>query len=159
MPWNSNYAGVDREATWAALFAYFKTNLTGFVTIGRKHVKPPELAIDAQPAFFLVQMRERRGGMKRGLPNPLTLYGFIILYVAAPALMEVPGQEEQLAATTLNGFFKQIDDLMKPDNPGTGKFTIGGLVEECSIEGEVDQDPGIFGSQAAAILPVRIVVP
>lgn len=157
--WATNYAGIDREPIWNGLLEYFKSNLTGFVTMGRKHVKPPELTPAQQPAFFLVQMREHRPGMKRGLPNAVTLYGFIILYVSAPALIESPGQETELAATTLNGFFKQIDDAMEPDNERTGRFTIGGLVEECSLEGAVDMDPGIFGTQAAAILPLRIVVP
>jgi hypothetical protein len=158
--WNDSYAGVDREAIWAALFAYLQTQLSAsFVTMGRKHIQPPALSLDAQPALFLLQIRERRQGSKRGLPNEIVLHGLIVLYVPAPATDELPGQEQELAATALNGFFQAIDDAMRPDNQMTGKFTIGGLVEDCAIEGEVDQDPGIFGPQAAAILPIRIVVP
>ncbi|MDP9039837.1 MAG: hypothetical protein M3O02_11295 [Acidobacteriota bacterium] len=157
--WTDYYAGIDREALWSALFAHFQASLTGFATMGRRHIQPPHLPQDSQPAFFLVQVREKRGGTMRGTPNRLTLHGFIILYTPAPVTDEVPGTEQQLAATTLNGFFKQIDDALKPDSRDTGKFTLGGLVTECAIEGEVDQDPGLFTSQAAAILPIYMLVP
>jgi hypothetical protein len=157
--WTDVYAGVDREAIWAALFAHFQAKLSGFETMGRRHLQPPNLPQEVQPAFFLVQLQEERGGTKRGTPNPLELHGLIILYVPAPATDEIPGTETQLAATLLNGFLKQIDDALVPDDISTGKFTIGGRVKECAIEGRVDQDPGIFTSQAAAVLPIHMLVP
>lgn len=164
MQLSSQYAGVDREAIWAALFAWFQLKLLTsnggpLITVGRKHVHPNALPQDSQPAMFVVQLREKRMGQKQGTPNKLELHGYLIFYTPAPSTDEIPGQETQLAATTLNTFFKAVDDAMVPDNVRTGKFTIGGLVTECVIEGEVDQDPGLFGTQAAAILPVRILVP
>ena len=156
------YFSINREAIWAGLFTYFQNN-TGlasqFVSMGRRHVQPPELVLALQPAFFLVQVKEQHEPPKGGMPTRLCLHGFIIIYVPAPVVDEDIGQETVLAATTLNQIYKAIDDALQPDNPGTGKFTIGGLATHCWIEGDTDQDPGLFGQQAAAILPIRILVP
>ena len=156
----SQFTGVDREAIWVALFEHLQAKLAGhFQTIGRRHVQPPQLPLDAQPALFCVQVREPRGGGSRGLPNTLTLKGYLIIYCVAPATQESPGEETVLAATTLNTLFKAIDDALVPDNVITGHFTLGGIVQGCWIEGHVDQDPGIFTNQAAAIIPISILVP
>ena len=160
MPLLSQYGGVDREAVWVALFTYLQSTMGGFFqTIGRKHVMPPELPMEAQPALFVVQVKEHRSGSGKGQPNNLMLSGFLIVYLIAPVTDEAPGQESQLVATQLNMIFKALDDAFAPDNPTTGKFTLGGLVTSCFIEGEVDQDPAIFQNQAAAILPIHILVP
>lgn len=159
-PWQQKYAGVDREAIWTALFAWFQTQIGGyFTTMSRKHLMPPELSLEAQPAFFLVQLKEQRAGSTQGTPNKLAMHGCIVIYLPAPETNETPGSETQLAATNLNAIYRAIDYAMVPDNLQTGKFTVGGLVTHCWIEGDLDQDPGIFSSQAAAILPIHILVP
>lgn len=159
-PWQQKYAGVNREAIWAALFAHFQTLLSGyFQTMSRKHLMPPGLPQEAQPGFFLVQMKEQRAGSMQGTPNKLVIHGYIIIYLTAPETNELPGSETQLAATNLNTIYQALDYAMVPDNLQTGKFTIGGLVTHCWVEGDLDQDPGIFSSQAAAIVPIHILVP
>lgn len=159
-PYQQRYAGVDREAIYAALFAHFQVWLGGlFVTMSRRHIMPPQLAVEAQPAFFFVQAKEQRAGNLTGQQNKLALHGFLIVYLPAPETNQLPGSETQLASTRLNAMFKAIDDALTPDNVQTGKFTIGGLVTHCWIEGDLDQDPGIFTSQAAAIIPLHILVP
>lgn len=156
----SVYQSIDREAIWAALFAYFQTKLSGqFTVMGRKHKMPPDLTTAEQPAFFLVQVKESHGPKPKGVPTRLTLHGFIILYALAPTIDQPVGAETALAATTLNDMYKAIDQALLPDNLGTGAFTLGGLVSHCWIEGETDQDPGILSDQAAAILPIHILVP
>ena len=127
--------------------------------MSRKHLMPPDLTFEAQPAFFLVQTKESRAGSMQGTPNKLALHGFIILYLSAPETNELPGEETALASSLLNEIFQAIDYALVPDNMQTGKFTLGGLVTHCWIEGELDQDPGIFTAQAAAILPIHILVP
>ncbi len=155
------YASVDREAIWAALYNWMVAQVGNqFVSIGRKHVPPPDLVPAAQPALFVVQVKETHVPQKPpGVPTKLILHGFFIVYCAAPAADEDIGAETVLAATTLNGLFLAIDNAMQPDNPVTGKFTLGGLVTHCWLEGDTDMDPGIFGDQAAAILSVHILVP
>ena len=156
----NQYSSVDREVIWSALFAHFQSKLKdNFVTMSRRHVMPPELPVEAQPAFFQLQLRERREGSKRGLPNMMVLSGFLIIYLPSPSTGEILGSETLLAATQLNAIYKAIDDALLPDNAQTGKFTIGGLVTECLIAGEIVQDPGIFSDQATAMLPIHLLVP
>lgn len=145
--------GATSPVTW-------KDSGAGFVSIGRKHKSPPDLGMAEMPALFVVQIKETHAPQKHpGYPSRLTLHGFLILYAQAPIADEDIGTETVLAATMLNALYERIEDVMQPDNIGTGKFTLGGLVEHCWIEGDTDQDPGILGPLAAAILPVHILVP
>jgi hypothetical protein len=131
----------------------------GFVSIGRKHKPPPDLGQAEQPALFLVQVKEQRIPQKPpGFPSKLILHGFLILYLQGPVADEDIGAETVLAATQINQLLFAIDQALEPDDPGTGKFTIGGLVTHCWIEGDVSQDPGIMGPQCAVILPLHIRV-
>ena len=156
----AQYQAVDREAIWAALFAWFQAKLgSQFVSMGRRHIAPPELVTALQPAFFLVGVKESHKPRPRGLPTQLVLHGYIILYAPAPVANELIGQETELGATTLNTLLQVIDAALVPDDAVQAVFTIGGLVSHCWIEGDTDQDPGIFSSQAAAILPIHILVP
>lgn len=157
------FAAVDREAIWAALFAYFRQQLGNqFVSMGRKHIPPGKvgLSIPNQPAFFQVAGKETHIPQKPpGFPPKLVLQGWLIVYAYGPMVNENIGQETVLGETVMNGFLKAIDDVMQPDNMQTGKFTVGGLVTHCWIEGETKLDPGIFGAQMAALLPINILVP
>jgi hypothetical protein len=131
----------------------------GFVSIGRKHKRPPDLGRMEQPALFVVGVKESREPKPYpGVPNRLTLHGLLILYLSAPVVNEDIGQEQLLAATQMNVLLKAIDTVMLPDDP-SGKFTLGGLAAHCWIEGDCVLDPGILGPQAAAMLPVHILVP
>ncbi len=158
----NQYAAVDREAIWAALFAWFQSQLkTSFVSMGRKHIAPPQLTIADQPAFFQVAGKEihiPREGRISGVPSKLILRGWLILYVFDKSPAENIGTETTLPETTLNNLLMAIDAAVVPDDVSTGKFTLGGLVTHCWIEGDSDLDPGIFGAQAAAILPINILV-
>ena len=160
MSWLTQYQAVDREAIWAALFAQFQSQLSAqFASMGRKHVSPPQLSVADQPAFFQVAAREKRWTKPPGTATQLQLEGFLIVYVFDESPAEDIGQEKLLAETTLNNLLKAIDAALEPDNLATGKFTIGGLATHCWIEGNADLDPAIFGPQAAAILPIHILVP
>lgn len=132
----------------------------GFVTIGRKHTPPPDLTIPDQPALFQVAARELHIPTKPpGAPTKLVLRGFLVVYCYVPAPQEDIGAETMLGETLLNGLLLAIDSALTPDDPTTGKFTLGGLVTHCWIEGDSDMDPGIFGNQCAALLPLNILVP
>lgn len=155
------YSPVDRELIWAALFALLQAIPADlFVTTSRQHTQPPALDPEMQPACFLVQARETRTPRPAGLPVKLTLNGFIIVYFQAPApLIDEIGQETVVGGTQLNALLLAIDTALMPDNLATGKLTLGGLVEHCWIEGDVDMDTGIYSQQGAAIVPVKMLVP
>jgi hypothetical protein len=131
----------------------------GFVSMGRKHKPPPDLGPAEQPALFLIQVKETHVPKPRGVPTKLALHGFLIIYLEAPVADEYIGQETVLAAAQLNNLFFAIDSALEPDNVLSGVFTLNGTFSHCWIEGDTSQDPGIFGSQAAAIIPIHILVP
>lgn len=156
----SQYTSVDREEIWAALFEWLKAKVGAqFVSIGRKHKAPPDLSLAEQPALFVIQVKETHLPKPPGTPTKLILHGFLIVYLQLPDIQAEVGYEEELAATKMNAIYRALDDAFQPDDLRSGKFTLGGLVTHCWIEGDTDQDPGILGPQAAAILPVHILVP
>jgi hypothetical protein len=156
-------SAAAREAVWVKLFAILQAALGGespiCLTISRKHTQPPQLAAEMQPACFLVQARNTKV-TKPGFPGKLTLSGFIILYFQCPApLIDPIGEETVLGATLLNTLLDAIDVAMQPDHIVSGKFTLGGLVEHCWVEGQTDMDDGLYSQQGAAVIPVNILVP
>jgi hypothetical protein len=156
---SSQYTAVDREPIWVALLALLRTSLGSQVkTIGRKHMMPPDLEPSMQPALFVIQTGEHKTSAPRGLSGKLTLTGYLFLYLVAPSAIEQPGAETQLAATQLNALKKAIDTALAPDEV-TGAQTLGGLVSHCWIEGESGEDPGVYGDQAMAVIPINILVP
>jgi hypothetical protein len=156
----SQFAAIDREAIWTALFAWFQASLGGtFTSMGRRHVAPPKLKMADQPALFLVSLRETQIPQKPpGAPPKLILHGLVIVYAFNEAPVEDIGQEKLLGETILNGLLLAIDSVFVPDDPNTGKFTLGGLVTHCWIEGNTEVDPGIFGNQLGAMIPVHILI-
>jgi hypothetical protein len=153
------YAAVDRETIWAALFVWFQQKVgSSFKVMGRKHVAPPQLATADQPAFFLVATKEKHIPQQKGMPTLLVLRGYIILYAFDDSPLEAIGKEQLLGETQLNKLLQAVDGALVPDDPSSGKFTLNGKVTHCWLEGESDLDPGIFGPQAAAILPINILV-
>jgi hypothetical protein len=173
----AQYKPVNREAIFAGLFAWLQSQLAadapaltatcealgitayGFASMGRKHVAPPDLSVADQPALFQVAAKEVHIPQKvPGAGSKLVLRGFLIGYVFDDSPDEDIGQESVLAESTVNNLLTLIDAAFSPDNMTTGKFTIGGLVTHCWIEGDTDLDPGIFGPQCAFILPLNILV-
>jgi hypothetical protein len=131
----------------------------GFTSMGRKHIAPPELSTADQPALFQVAGREIHIPQKPpGAPFKLVLRGFLIVYAFGPTVNENIGTEQLLGETQLNQLLFAIDKALVIDDIGSGKFTLGRTVTHCWIEGDTDLDPGIFGPQAAAILPLNILV-
>ena len=218
---SNQYAAIDREAIWAALFAWLKLQLTaapwaaltvvsagqvcldasghrqkaltvgttgaakpswndaggqtadgtgltafhwldlgqGCVSMGRKDTEPPQLTIPDQPALFQVADKEIHVPQKPpGAPSKLALKGFLYIYAYNPSPTEDIGEETVLGETVINRLLFAIDNAFQPDDFTSGKFTIGGLVTHCWIEGITEIDPGIFGDQCGARIPLNILV-
>jgi hypothetical protein len=155
---------VDRDAIYQALFERLKDKFgaptqTGWVTnvaktMGRRHMMPPNLVSALQPAVFVVQGPEEKDPRPRGTGGKVTLHGFIIAYCYDNA-------SNPDGSTQLNILMKATEEALEPDpeQPGEKVLTLGGLVQHCWIEGPSDVDPGIFGQQAVAIIPVHMLVP
>jgi hypothetical protein len=157
---NGQYQAVDSEALWAALFVYLQTTLGGtFTSIGRRLIEPPQLVTAQQPALFQIQLSQKHTPMPRGFPTKLQLSGLLVIYAPVGAGLDNIGEETLLCETVLNGLLVAIDAALLPDNLATGKFTLGGLVEHCWIEGVTTVDPGILSNQGKAMVPIHILAP
>lgn len=149
---------TDRDPIYVALYARVKNKLEsllpGFVkTVGRKHMMPPTLTPDKQPAVFVVQGPEHKEPHPRGTSGKLMLHAFILAY----CYETTPAQD---GTTQLNTLIKSIEQAIEADDADSGGIqTLGGLVYQCWIEGDIDVDPGVFGQQAVAMIPVKMLVP
>jgi len=148
---------IDREAIYVALFNLLSNTLSGScATIGRRHIMPPDIGPEQQPALFVCGTGEMRDPKPRGTPGKVTLKATLFLYCYDSGINEIPGQEQTLAATQINQLLSTIEDAIEPAH---GPQTLGGLVSHCWIEGETLLDPGIFGPQAVSMIPVQMLVP
>ncbi|SEG56367.1 hypothetical protein SAMN05421819_3565 [Bryocella elongata] len=150
----------DPEPAWEALLELLQVKCGAmFTTMSRRHTKPPVLDETLQPALFVVEARYMFRQPKIGLQK-VTAVGFLILYFQCPdPLDQKIGQETSFGGTVLSGMLKAITSALSPDSVSSNKLTLGGLVDNCWIDGDADVDPGIETSQGAAIVPIRMVFP
>ena len=138
----------NREPIYLALFDRLRV-IPGLVTVSRKLRHWTDVPAGEQPALFLAQRREAVNGTP-GLPRIWQFQIDAYLYVNTNA------DPDAAPATQLNLFLDGIQAALAPDV--SGKQTLGGLVEHCWIEGNVETDEGTLGDQAVAIVPVAIKV-
>lgn len=142
---------MNREAIYTALFAKL-SGIPGVVTQARKLRHWSDVPASEQPAIFCVQGNQsaQPGDPARGLPTKWTLAADIYVYARTDG--------NQTPGTVMNPILDAIDAELKPDNPMTRTQTLGGLVERCWIEGDIQTDEGALGDQAVAIVPIRMLV-
>jgi hypothetical protein len=122
---------------------------TGFLTVSRRVQFWSQ--VTEQPALFI-----RHDGDDDSHPN--IIFGktevSVELWIYSKA-GEDPNTAPDIA---LNQLVKAIRNSLLPDAP-TGKFTLGGLVDWCRIEGHSSFDPGDIDGQSKALLPVKLLLP
>ncbi|WP_374335584.1 hypothetical protein [Leeia sp.] len=142
---------MNREAIYSALFARL-TTVPGLVVCSRRLRHWTDVRAAEQPALFMAQGSEQAvpGDPVRGLPTQWTLQVDVYLYARTDGGL-APG-------TVMNPLLDALEAALKPDNAMQRCQTLGGLVEHCWIEGELETDEGTLGDQAVCIVPVRIRV-
>ncbi|NHR05729.1 hypothetical protein HA052_11010 [Chromobacterium haemolyticum] len=141
---------MNREHIYAALFERLKA-IPGLRTTSRRLKQWGDVDSSQQPALFLAQGRETAtpGDPARGVPTKWLLHPEVYLYVRTTG--------NQAPGTVMNPLLDAIEAVTKPDNPMQRVQTLGGLVERCWIEGDIETDEGTLGDQAVAIVPFRIL--
>jgi hypothetical protein len=144
-----------REDIMAALLTLVR-NVAGFAESGRRLKFWTDVA--GMPALFVIQtdneFDHQHGGAT--FPPRRTIGAEIWLYAST--------DPETPPGTTLNPLLDAVEAALAPPYPGAAQ-TLGGLVEHCWIGGAYGQEAkieiyeGHAGNQAAAIIPVRILVP
>ncbi|TDR82204.1 hypothetical protein [Paludibacterium purpuratum] len=139
---------LPRETIYAALFARLAAIPT-LVTTSRKLRHWSDVQPAEQPALFQAQKNQRGVVTTPGAPTKWTLPADVYLYAWAP--------DDQLPSSIINSLLDAVEAALVPDNPMTGKCTLGGLVEHVYLDGEIETDGGVLGNQAIAIIPINIV--
>lgn len=141
----------NREAIYSALYARMQ-NIAGITTTSRKLRHWSDVGASEQPAIFCVQGNQNAqpGEPVRGVPTKWILSADVYVYVRTDG--------DQVPGTVMNPIIDAIDAIMQPDNVMQKTQTLGGLVERCWIEGDIQTDEGALGDQAVAIVPIRMLV-
>lgn len=156
---------ATREAVMAALHAQLKTAGTVFATYTRRWLSwqdDPQATPPPLPLLVQYEMNEdTQYKNSRGLPPTRVWEVRALVYGRIPQ-SETPGVPDKTTAgaSVLNPLIDAIETALLPDILADGRQTLGGLVQDCRIEGVTtkvlgDADPsGICG----AIIPIRILV-
>lgn len=123
---------------------------TGFLTFSRRFKYWGD--VTAQPALYLRDADEDLEYLGI-IQQRQTIKAEIWLYSKA-------GDNPDIApVTALNNLLDAVQSVFAPDSPGTGRYTLGGLVEWCRLAGRIQKDPGDASGQAIAVADVEITVP
>jgi hypothetical protein len=140
----------SRESIYNALLAYLKTILPSnqvqtFSRVWRPHT---DYTAAQLPACVLDEKKEK-AEVERLAAAPLYhLYVDLWLYLAAPAVSQIPGQETVIPMTALNNLLDLLESspLSNPPTGGMPYNTLGGLVQHVWIEGDILKVAGIASS-------------
>lgn len=102
------------------------------------------------PAVYMHQLPETVVKTGRGIPSIHTLHVEFYVYV------KVPGNDDP--APHVNRLVDAVCDAVAPAIPGAfNKQTLGGLVQDCWVDGDIMNDEGVLGETGVAIIPVSIL--
>ncbi len=150
---------VTREQVMTALFNLLSTS-SSYQTASRRLQHWNSMIGSASlPAIFVTQKTENHRKTSDNItPTLRTLQVDVWIYADT-------GLSQAVAPVTdLNNLIDAIDPraggVLKPDLPQQNRQTLGGLVYDCWIDGELMTWPGdIDGSVCAALIPVKILLP
>ena len=134
----------------AAASAGIASFTTGFLTVSRRLKLWRDVA--AQPALFVRNADDDVANRPHRMPARLTINAEAWIY-------NQTGPSEAAAPAVLQNYLLDaLTDALEP-TAGTETLTLGGLVHNCWIEGNIERHPGDLDGQAIAIVPIRILLP
>ena len=142
-----NEPSFSREPIYSALFSLLQ-RIPGVQTTSRKLKHWAD--VEDFPAIFQNQKSELAAKSGRGVQTVWTLSCDIYVYVRVSA--------DRLTSTELNEVLDHIQGALAAPEPISNKQTLGGLVEDCWINGQIITDEGALGEIGVAIIPVQIIV-
>ncbi len=145
---------TPRETIYAALYALVKTTagFTADTNTSRKF--RPRQDVDAQGGPWLYQVEHQEVVTPTGgLPAIERLQADIFIYALNQGGNLQAGTPGAIA---LNGLIQAVKDKLAP-NAATLRLTLGGIVSNCYIKGEIVIDQGDLGQWSQAMIPVEIV--
>jgi len=148
---------TTREQAMTALFNLLNGKVPGINTYSRRVTLPQACKSQSLPVLMMYERPEEIKNPGLATPAIRTWYVWLLVVFRNPSKVD-PG------ASILNPILDGIEAALAPtgrDLSYQGAQTLGGLVQQCKIEGEIhkelgDTDPDGLGG---AIVPLRIVVP
>mgnify|MGYP000036956479 CR=1 FL=1 len=158
---------IDREAIYEALFAQLQTAGSTFRFYTRRWrstYDDENERLKLLPMLVQWEQNENIVWTNRGAGRILTLSTMLEVYAKIPpSLTGPPGQAPDTTtpgSSVLNPLLDAIDTALEPDDQQTGLCTLGGLVIDCRVQGNIvkvlgDADPsGLCG----ALVPIEIEI-
>ena len=143
---------TSRETIINALFQRL-ANAGGFNTTGRRNRDPESIKTADTPALLLVEHSE-----KYTVPSP-SLPGKRAINLRAIVYTDVGDNDSAIPATIINNQLDAIDAALVPDDPTSGRCTLGGLVYSVKIDGDIIKAPGDVSGKGLAVVPLQILIP
>lgn len=139
---------VSRETIFQALFDLV-SQAPGFVTRSRRWVPWSNCPASLQPALYQVQSNQRADEQAATGLTRWTLHAWLMIY------NRVSADPRAISSTPLNQLVDGIEEILQA--PRGEKQTLGGIVTQCSIMGDVLLDEGVLDQQGIAMLPIVII--
>ena len=139
---------ASREAVYSALFAKLQA-VPNLKTVSRRLQNVQDVQPENFPCAFQMQGEQANKYSGTGVPTVYTWKCDWLLYSYSDDPTIAP-------STALNAL---IDAAVAILAPPFGKQTLGGLVEYCAIDGNIQVFEGVLGDRAVAVLPITILLP
>lgn len=144
-------AAVTREQILTALFNLLRTSAS-FVTASRHFKLWADVPAANRPALFVKQMKPAPyEGSRDGVPPIRRLMVSAFVYVSTDQSDPTPDKQ-------LNDILDAFDSVMAP-SPVTNRQTLGNLVWNAKINGDVFIDDGALDNDGLLVVPIEIILP
>jgi hypothetical protein len=121
-------------------------------TSGRRLRDPENVPGTDRPALFLVEHLDNWDRTGINLPAKRTMTVWAIIYT------DIGADENAIPMTQINYFIEAIEAALAPDAPSLNRFTLGGLVFNCMIEGGGIRAAGDTTGKSIAAVPISILL-
>lgn len=149
---------ATRETVYAALFALANSLTTGGSPLlkdaGRRLKSLEDCQPENLPAVYQIQDDQKFFKPSTSLPAKMEWGAHWIVYGYSPDPAVAP-------STVLNNVVEALvgkSGVLTPA-PGVDKQTLGGIVEDAAVSGNIQIFEGLLGDKCVAIIPIRILVP
>ncbi len=137
------------EQVYSALFA-LAAGIPNLTTSSRRLKNAQDVAPADSPALYQVQ------GQQKAIYTE-NAPGIIWDITATWIVVVVDNDPTEPITPTLNPILDAIAAALAPSQ-AQPRNTLGGLVETCAIDGNVEIFEGVLGARAVAVIPIRIVL-
>ncbi len=126
-----------------------------FATSGRRLRDPEHVATASTPALFLVKPGER-SIRESGLPPRRVMEFLAVIYT------DVGDAADAIPADVVDDLLDVIDAALEPkgrDKLLGGRQTLGDLVYDCVVDGDVELAPGDVQGKGTLVVPINVTLP